>query len=339
MNDVVVNITRLTLPVTQAGFGMPLILSTNGVFAYKEYGSIAEVAEDFDAGSNGYGESEEHKMARRIFGQDAKLPKLAIYGIDYTAGVTATSALATALNTLIETNNDFYFLLCIEQGDDEIEELSDWAEAQEKIYFAATDNLSLVTGISNDRTAVMYHNEADEYPDAAWVGKCGPELPGSITWKFKRLAGIDKSTITSTQLGTLHDSGGNSYVEKMGQLQTSEGKVTSGEFIDVIRSQDFVVTRIRERIQNLLFISPKVPYDNAGIALVTAEVESVMKLATGQGIIATDTDGNGLYEVTSPDRSEIDTQDVANRNLPDINFNFTLAGAVHSVVVNGVIKV
>ncbi len=127
-------------------------------------------------------------------------------------------------------------------------------------------------------------------------------------------------------------------VSQGGILHTTEGTVLSGEFIDVIRSQDWVKARIAEGVFRLLATSPKVPYDDRGIAMVLSEVQGVMQQAVGMGIIARDPDGNGLWSVTAPRRGEIPTNDIANRTLPDVRFEFTLAGAIHNVTVKGVIS-
>jgi hypothetical protein len=46
-----------------------------------------------------------------------------------------------------------------------------------------------------------------------------------------------------------------------------------------------------------------------------------------------------MWSVTAPKRSEIAANAIANRVLPDVKFEFTLAGAIHSVTVRGVISV
>ncbi len=255
-----------------------------------------------------------------------------------------TGGLSAALDQLIETNNDWYFLLTVEQDTAEITELSTWAAANKKLYFACPNDtvantIILAVSLLSDRTAIIYHDDPSSYPDAAWVGRGAPEDPGSITWKFKTLDGIVPADVTTTEVNDLHDAYVNTYVQKYGVNQTSEGKVTSGEYIDVIRSQDWVEARIAEGISRLLFTTSKLPYDHRGIAMVVAEVESVLKLATDQGIIALDDDGNGIYEVTAPSRADIPAVQRAQRVLPDVDFSFTIGGAVHSVEVHGVIQV
>lgn len=333
VQDVVIVITRETAALTQKGFGLPLILATSQAQEYTEYFGLDEVAADFAE------TTEEYKIANALFSQSPRPEKLAIYGVVYDSGTGVPTDLTAALNQLVGLNDDFYFLLSPEQGEAEINALASWTEAQRKIYFASTDDLTLPGNMEFDRTTLLIGTKPEQYPAEAWVGRCAPELPGAITWKFKNLAGIHDAGLTKIEIGQLHTDGGNSYMRKLGYLQTTEGKVTSGEFIDIIRSQDFVEARLNERISRLLFLSPKVPLDNSGIALVVAEVDAVMKQSTEQGIIARDDDGNGMYEVTAPDREDIDPNTRATRTLPDVRFRFTLAGAIHRVEVRGVIQV
>ena len=339
VKDVDITITRETMPLSQAGFGMPLILGTTKDQAYKEYTELDQVADDFQT------EDPEYKFANAIFRQSPRPPKIAIRSIDHDKETDPASELVDELNELVEKNDDWYFLLCTRQDNDAIDELSDWTAAYNKLYFAVTDDADIKTDtpgdlgdLESETTALIWHEE-DETLAAGWVGRCAPEDPGSITWKFKTIDGASPADVGVTEINNLHDNNANTYVRKLGVNSTSEGLTTAGEYIDVIRGQHWVEARLSERIHRLLFMSPKVPYDNRGIAMVVAEVQAVMQAATDQGIVAVDDDGNGMWEVTAPDREDIDPNDIANRVLPDVEFEFTLAGAVHKVEVSGVIKI
>jgi len=324
ITDVEVIVTRETQPLTQAGFGMPLILATNGQKDYAEYTSIADVAEDYPETTAAY------KIAARVLGQSPRPSRIAMVGVEYDDDPTTLTA---ALNELVQTNNDWYFLLCDQQEDAVITALSGWIDTQKKLYFASTDNLNLAASLESENTVIMYHDDPTQYPAEGWVGRCAPELPGSITWKFKTINGVSAANIKSGELAQLHEDGGNSYVRKLGVLQTSEGLTTSGEYIDVIRSQHFIEARLVEQVMNLFINSGKVPYDNSGIAMVVAACESVMKQATDQGIIARDDDGNGLWTVTAPRREDIPASDIAARKLDGVVIEATLAGGIHSATI------
>ena len=261
---------------------------------------------------------------------------------DYAGGI------GVAMYELLEDHNDWYFLLSDENDDQgNIKALSDFAAGNGKLYFASPDMsvanyIVLAKKLNTERAVLIYNDEVDEYADAAWVGKCAPTDPGSITWKFKSLDGVTVPDLTTTEVNALHNAHVNTYVSKLGVQQTSEGMTTKMDqsgYIDVVRGQDWVEARMSERVHYLLFTNPKVPFDNRGIGLVKGEVEAVLQWATTRGIVAVDNDGNGMFEVSVPDRADTDPVDRANRILKDVRFEFDLAGAIHEVRIAGVIRI
>lgn len=252
------------------------------------------------------------------------------------------------LAELIATDNDWYFLLSPERTLESVRALSNVAGGYKKIYFGAPDcSVSQIINKSkalmSNRTALWYHSLSgtanDPWLDAAVVGRCAPTNPGSITWKFKQLMGVPVSEVTTTDINNLHAANVNTYISKLGVAQTSEGFTTQGEYIDIARSADWIEARMSERVHYLLFTMPKVPYDNRGFGLIKGEVEAVLQWATTRGIVAVDDDGNGMFSVTVPDRSETDPVDRANRVLRDVRFEFDLAGAIHQVHIHGIIRI
>lgn len=348
IEDVQVIITRETTPVTQAGFGIPLIVGAKGTTTYDELGycicnTLADVAAlvPADGDDPGTAGTEVYKIAQKIFAQSPAPEKIAVVWLDMATPDTLVGEL-TAL--MAAGHNDWYFLLSESQKPADVDALAAFAAANDKLYFGSMTNTAFAalddTTLALDRAVILCHkNAATQYPAEAWVGRCAPELPGSITWKFKTLSGVSVSGYTPTEIDAIKEKHGNVVISQGGILHTTEGTVLSGEYIDVIRSQDWVKARIAEGVFRLLASSPKIPYDDRGIAMVLAEVQGVMQQATAQGIIARDADGNGMWSVTAPKRSEIAADSIANRVLPDVKFEFTLAGAIHSVTVRGVISV
>lgn len=326
-----VTITRQTTAVAQQGFGTALILGTSKAQAYKEYTTAAEIGTDFGAASD------EAKIAEKLFGGTPKVEKVVVLGILYDGATGNPADMVAALNTLILTKNDWYYLISPEQGDDEITALSTWADANGKLYFVDTTNQNLVnTGLN---TVVMVHNEAaTTWPAAAWVGVGGPLDVGSFTWTFKTLPGINPTTYDETAVSAIHAKNFNTYIKQSGVNITSNGKTAGGEWIDVIQSQHYLTARISEAVFGLMARMSKIPFTDAGIGLVVAEIEAVLQQAFNQGIIA-DEDGKPLYSVSAPSRSEVPANDRANRHLPDINFTAVIAGAVEDVGVNGLLTI
>jgi hypothetical protein len=328
-------ITRQTQAVTQKGFGLPLILSTDKELSYTEYAgdtALADIGEEFGTNSNTY------KLASAILSQTPRVEKVAVYGIGtYQEGDPATE-LSAALNTLILTHNDWYYLTCTEQADTEITELSNWAEANNKFYFASTSNQTLASTLNKERTVLLVHNDPTKYPAEAWVGACAAREIGSYTWTFKTLNGIEPANYDASTVQAIEDANASTYIREGGVNITSKGVTTSGDYIDIIQGQDYIQARMTENVFGLLVRISKVPFTYAGLGMVIAEVEKTLKDAANKGIIATDADGNPLYTVTAPKLEDISTNDKANRILPDIKWEATIAGAVENVKINGVLK-
>lgn len=330
IRDVTVTITRETAAVSQAGFGLPLILATSKNQAYTLYTDLQSVAEDFEE------TTEEYRIANRLFGQNPRPERLAIAGIEYDKDMDSPSDLVSALNGI---EGDFYFVVSPEQGDEEITAISEWIDSQKRLYFASTANVDLPGTLESDRTVLMVHQNPRSYPAEGWVGRCAPTDPGSITWKFKTINGVSESGFGITEDIAIREDGGNTYISQGGILMATEGIATSGEYIDIMRSVDFLDARIQEGVFRRLAVTDKIPFTNTGIKLVVAEVESALKQGFNNGIIADDESGNPLYSISAPTRDEVPVNDRANRTLPDVNFEAELAGAVHSVRVTGVVRV
>lgn len=249
----------------------------------------------------------------------------------------------TAIRTSISGNDDWYALLTDNHSAAEIEALAASIESSEKIFLAscADDDILAGTGGSlgltlsaaeYDRTALLYHQTPHEFPAGAWAGRVLPIQPGGETWMFKTLAGILPSPITATEEANLDTANVNRYIEQTrGTNITKEGRMASGEYIDVIRFIDFITARLRENIFARLANLDKIPFTDQGIGVVVNEVRGVMRLGISNGGFAADP----APVVTAPRAADVSFNDKANRILPDVTFQATLAGAIHGVVVRG----
>lgn len=324
VRDVSVTINRTAQTTTQSNFGLPLILATNAVVAYAKYTTLAEVEVNFADTTNAY------KMASAIF--DQGLGEIAILGIDYTSGTDPVTDLTDALETLEATNDEWYFVLCEEQGDDEITEIANnYIASKKKIYVADTTTIGLAATLTNERSIILYKDDITDFPASAWVGVGAKETPGTQTWKFMTLSGISEdTTITEAQITQLHTDGGNAYVNALNKDYTSNGQCVDNEFIDIVRTADYLESNITTNVFNLLVDSKKVPFTQDGINQIANEITKVLQESVTLGIISTDISGNGEYTLTVPNINDISDTDKANRVLNGISANVVLSGAVHS---------
>ena len=265
--------------------------------------------------------------------------------------VTTDPGIAADL-TLIEAadSDGWYFLLLDSQSEAEVLAAAAWIEARKKILLANNSDTDIVdSGSSTDlcsdlqaaayaRTGVLYSQaKLLSWSATAWVGKQAPTDPGSSTWAFKTLAGVTVDTkLTDSHISTIETSkNGNTYRVIGGVNVTFEGKVAEGEWIDIVRGIDWLDVRIQESVFALFVNNPKVPYTDAGIDLIRAEILARLEDAVDAGLLAGPIPEDA---VQVPLASEVDAADKGNRRLPDVFFKGTLAGAIHGTDIEGVLS-
>ncbi|MDP6424348.1 MAG: DUF3383 family protein [Planctomycetota bacterium] len=272
---------------------------------------------------------------------------------------TADSNLAAELASLQQLNDTWYgVILADPQSNARITALGNALETQEKVFLATTHDTACGDAVSTTdvmymlnaaqlfRTGLMYSGDQGAHAAATWMGNGFPFDPGSQTWAYKPLSGVVFDNLTTAFKSAVEGKEGNYYSDDLGTPATNGGegaggKMASGEYIDTIRGRDWLSARLRERVAGLLANSRKIPYTNKGIRMVTKEVTAQMREGIGKSYLSPDIpEGQEEpYIVTAPDVSEVSAQDKIDRLLPDVNFEATLAGAIHAVRINGTLQV
>jgi hypothetical protein len=240
------------------------------------------------------------------------------YGVMMT---TASSAEIAALAVWTEANKRF----AIQQTQD--------SECENHASSGASDIMATLHTAAYKRTSTIYHRDNGAFADAAWLGCAFPNNPGSITFKFKTLNGVEKLSMTPTQAGNVAAKFGNVYTDLAGTGATSEGVEASGQFMDITRDTDWIATRIQTELVTLLLNALKVPFTNGGIAQVEARVRKVAIEAEKAGVLAPG------WSVTAPDISDISGTDKANRVLNGVELDGTYAGALHKINITAALSV
>lgn len=328
-----VNVSKETKPVTEKGFGLPLLLATNKDLPYKVYTDISEVAKDFEETTR------EYKLATRLFGQSPKIAELAAYGVSYVTGADDVSALPAALNDLVVEHNDWFYLTCVETDDAEIEALCEWISTQEKVYGSTTKNVALAAELNGRYENVLLSGHDDElaFHAEGLLAWGAPQVIGSFDYSHKQINGVPAAKLTNAEINALITNNATTAVREMGLIVNASGKAVGGDFLDIVLADYFLRARLREDIFQLLATVKKVPYTDAGIAMVVARMDTRFKAAYRQGIIAEDENGEPDYQITFPRRADIPKNTIAQRILPDINFRIVVAGGVEKVQINGVL--
>lgn len=325
--DVIVKISK-NAAAGFVGLGFPLIvqgIATKAV-AYTECNDLAAVA------AAGFAEDTEvYKNCAAIFAQENRPKKVAVCA--GTGKITAT------LDTI--KDKDFRQVIPVfGDADDKAAELAAYIEATDnRVLFLAVAATSELAGVAKfDRTFAIVYKGADKAAGAI-VGATAGLAAGSFTYKNIVLKGVTPDELTDVEIEDIHDAGAVAIVKKAGDVVTTEGKVTSGEYLDIIDSKDYIINNIAYQTQKLLNGSPKLTFDNVGISQIEAVVTNVLVEAYGMGIIATDDEGNAMYSTAFATRAETPESDRATRTYKGGSFTFTLAGAIHYAEINGTLEI
>jgi hypothetical protein len=181
------------------------------------------------------------------------------------------------------------------------------------------------------RTAPMYHSRNYEFLDVARAARFFAVNPGSDNWIYKSMSGVTPVVFTEQQKTNMKAKMCSWYYTLGGvNVIGGEGKVSSGEYIDVVRGLDWYEARLGERIVNRLLSADKIPYTDGGIAIIENEVRAQNKEGIAAGLIAADP----APTITVPKAADVDAGDKTSRTLNNVFTSWTLAGAIDKLTVN-----
>lgn len=339
MADITVTIKDSTQIVSKEGFGKTVLFLTSQEKPFTEYDisdDLKKVAEDFETSSIPYKMIETFSMA---------IPKpktIAVYGKklgDEASGDDLKEA-------LINFNHDapaWYKLVLENQSLDFVEAASKWCEQNDKVLYATvTDKTESVSEklkeISN--TKLFYTTHEEQRNESAVAGLASTRVPGSFTYKFKNLPGIEPDYLAPEKIKELTSKNINCYIPKfrgqnLEKNQLNSGLATDGDFADRREGMAYIKDRIIAEIAKMLMETEKVPFTNDGIHMIKSCVETALNEAYADGIIRPDNDGNGDFKVDYIPFEDLEMKDIKKRILKGITFKYGEAGAIETVYVEG----
>lgn len=335
-----IQISRQTKGVSQVGFGTPMILGSSnkmGNDLIRTYQDMTGVAADFAS------TDPEYLAALAIFSQQQFPPMIRI---GYKAvAVSGHPTMAEALDAIRAVNNDWYCLLLCSRLDQDIMDAAAYIEAQEKIFLACNSDAAVITSATTDvasalkalnlaRTSFWFSGNAATHLEAGVAGLILPYDPGSETWKFKTIQGSAADNLTATQSGNAKGKSANTYETYAGVPITGEGTMADGEFIDVIRFVDWLKSRMQERIFSRLANLSKIPYTDAGAAIIENEIRAQLQAGVRIGGIP-----DGKYTIVVPKVADQNPNDRAVRYMPGFTFTAVLSGAIHKTQIKGTVTI
>ena len=233
---------------------------------------------------------------------------------------------------------EFYGIYITEMEEGDLEDAAAWAEENDRLL-AVTVMDETKSSDSMRVVALRSAGETDDYSALGWMVFCFGYDPGSETWAYKTITGVDPGDYTSAQKDQMEENNVNYYVSVAGSDITYPGKTCGGEFIDNIRFRDWLLSRLQREIFQLFVANPKIPFTDSGIGLVENRIRYVLKLGQEVGGIVEDTyEGDDLipgYTVSVPAAKDISVSEKKQRRLSGITFQASLTGAIHLVEIKG----
>lgn len=266
---------------------------------------------------------------------------------------TADWGYDTQLGLILNETADFYAVMVDVNSDANIADVAAWALANDRLAFFApqsTDPADYATQggalqtAGNDRAvSLVTQKSRAQFHDVGWACEGLPWAPGSQTWMFKTIRGSETDSWSDSDLSAIEAYGGNHYTTVAGLNITRNGVTHGGEYIDVTRGLDWLVSRIQEAIFALLANNRKVPFTDSGGQLIKQSIQAILDTAVTAGVLEGGTDpdtGDSLDPfVTVPRVASLLAADRAARHFTGVEFQGRLAGAVHKVTVVGTVSV
>jgi hypothetical protein len=250
-----------------------------------------------------------------------------------------------ALDIINNEFEDWYALALTNIDEADVLDAAQWTETNEKLFGTRTDNtdvlnINVTTDIASqlqtlgyERTFVIYsENAMTNFIECAWFGVQLTTDPGTTTWAYKSLFGITSDEISSPGITAAFSKNCNVYVNQYGKDVTRDGVVSKpGGYIDLTRGVDWLQARLTEDLAALIINLPKVPYTDGGISALEAIIRGRLNNSVDIGLLS----DNPAPVVNVPRVSDIPPADRNIRKVSGITFNATLAGAIHTVEVQG----
>ena len=305
---------------------------------------VAEISYASDLADYGYTEdSEAYAAATVAFAQEPRPEQVFVTVRQKADGVSET--IATTLNRALSESGWYGFVLAGTNSGADLKSAADWCEANGKLFgFSWTGSEIPVSVDSYNRTFAMYYTGAEasdaKYGALAVMAKCFGYDPGSESWDLKTIANVSVSTLTTAKTNELEKIPSMYYTKTANRNCTRNGKVGSGEWIDIIRLRDWLIAEIQEKVFSYLTANAKVPYNDDGITGIQNRIEEVLYAAQKSGAIDTDaTDENGNvtkgYTVTVPLAADVSATDKKSRKLKNVKFTARLTGAIIATTIKG----
>jgi hypothetical protein len=267
--------------------------------------------------------------------------------IDPTASISEIMAAINAENT------DWYAFCDTDHDEANTLEYAAWAESAQKLFVTVLSDPMNISPPSSDttsvaaqlkagnffRTAWWYNPDPLEFTDVAITARSFTKYPGGETWANQRLNAVTTTQMNEVTARNIFTKNGNTFEPFRNINITQHGKVSGGEWIDVIRFRDWLCEEVRLRVFSQM-IDNRIPYTDPGIGIIRTRIDQALAFGVARGGIAPPEVGAEenlipSYTISMPLSQNVSFNNKANRLLQDVYFTARLAGAIHVVEIKG----
>lgn len=211
---------------------------------------------------------------------------------------------------------------------------------QQTILVTSVDNIAdlktihdaMVAQIAKNKlgnTITFINNNEDQYPEVESVAYAVNHIP--LDWmRIHGLEGIDANEWTEAEYAQIMAYNGLTMTNKAGDIVVSNSKTADGTYIDHTFGAQYITNAIQVKMQRFLNSTNFLPYDNDGIALLKAQLESVMGEIGAMGLLVRE-NGKPVYSVTTASRENVNVMDYERRIYRGTKVTCTLATAIEKV--------
>jgi hypothetical protein len=272
--------------------------------------------------------------------------------LDPELTTTTASNLTADLNAILAADPDFYGVAIDSQTDNEIVEAAAWARTTnlKEFFFDTIDGkcsststgnlLATLKGTTEKKTCGMVQaRSTTAWSGMALMAQSLVSDPGSYTLDMRTLPGISTDNWNDTEASNIQANNGNLYRTLAGLNVVTFGTNLDGSFEDDRRFIDWLQQEIQTRLIALFASASaakrKVPYTTKGIRLVASVIQGALTDGVRVGGFTDDPD-LAPYVIV-PKIGDIASSFITVRNLPNVKFVGTLAGAIQKVTVVGTV--
>lgn len=211
---------------------------------------------------------------------------------------------------------------------------------QQTILVTSVDNITdlktihdaMVAQIAKNKlgnTITFINNNEDQYPEVESVAYAVNHIP--LDWmRIHGLEGIDANEWTEAEYAQIMAYNGLTMTNKAGDIVVSNSKTVDGTYIDHTFGAQYITNAVQVKMQRFLNSTNFLPYDHDGIALLKAQLESVMSEIGAMGLLVRE-NGKPVYSVTTASRENVASDDYERRIYRGTKITCTLATAIEKV--------